>query len=98
MTDKIFDELLKDIREEKISEEQVADASDRVLKRLTGNPSRACAEIRSQLKDYAGGNLMESRRLLVDDHLSRCVECRHALAEVRGKKKVVAIPRKRLTA
>ena len=95
MNDKIFDELLKEIREEKVSEEQVADASERVFRRLTSTTSRACSEIRPQLKDYADGNLMESRRLLVDDHLSRCVECRHALSDVKGNKKVVEIPRKR---
>ena len=95
MTDKLFDKLLKEIREEKIPAEQVAAARERVLERLTGSASTACAGIQPQLKDYAAGNLMDSRRLLIDDHLSRCLECRHALAEIKGRKKVFTIPRKR---
>ena len=94
MTDKLFDKLLKEIREEEVSEEQVAAASERVFRRLTGTTSKACADIRPQLKEYTEGNINESRRLLVDDHLSRCLECRNALAEVRGNKKVVQMPRK----
>lgn len=95
MNDKLFDKLLKEIRDEEASAEQVAAAQERVLQRLAGSTSLACAEIRPQLADYAAGNLNESRRLLIDDHLSRCLECRHALAEVKGKKKVVVMPRKR---
>jgi hypothetical protein len=95
MNDKLFDELLKKIREEEAPAEQVADAQERVLQRLTGSTSLACAEIRPQLAEYAAGNLKESRRLLIDDHLSRCLECRHALAEVKGKKKVVVMPHMR---
>lgn len=97
MSDKILDKLLKEIREEEVSEEQVAAAKERVFRRLTGSTSKACTEIRPQLKDYAEGNLLESRRLLVDDHLGRCVECRHALAEVRGEKKVVQIPENKIS-
>ncbi|MBN1832030.1 MAG: FecR domain-containing protein [Deltaproteobacteria bacterium] len=95
MTDKIFDELVNEIREEEIPAEQVATATERVWRRLAGSVSLACAEIRPQLTDYAAGRLMESRRLLVDDHLSRCVECRHTLAELKGEKKVVVIPQGR---
>jgi hypothetical protein len=95
MTDKLFDELVNEIREEEIPAEQIAAAKERVWRRLAGSVSLACAEIRPQLTDYVAGRLMESRRLLVDDHLSRCVECRHALAELKGKKKTVVIPQRR---
>ena len=95
MTDKLFDELVNEIREEEIPAEQVTAARERVWQRLAGSVSLACAEIRPQLTDYAAGRLMESRRLLVDDHLSRCVECRHALAELKGEKKVVVIPQRK---
>lgn len=95
MTDKNIDDLLKEIRDEKVSEEEVIDATNRVFKRLTGTNSGSCAEIRSQLRDYADNNLIESRRMLIDDHLSRCVECRHAFNELRGNKKVIVIPGKR---
>jgi hypothetical protein len=95
MTDKLFDELVNEIREEEIPAEQVAVVRERVWRRLAGSLSPACVEILPQLTDYAAGRLMESRRLLVDDHLSRCVECRHALAELKGKKKAVVMPQRR---
>jgi hypothetical protein len=95
MTDKLFDELVNEIREEEIPAEQVAVVRERVWRRLAGSLSPACVEILPQLTDYAAGRLMESRRLLVDDHLSRCVECRHALAELKGEKKAVVIPQRR---
>jgi hypothetical protein len=95
MTDKLFDELVNEIREEEIPAEQVAVVRERVWRRLAGSLSPACVEILPQLTDYAAGRLMESWRLLVDDHLSRCVECRHALAELKGKKKAVVMPQRR---
>lgn len=95
MSDKIIEKLLKEIREEQIPEEQVEAARERVLERLTGSVSAACNGIQPQLKDYAAGNLPESRRLLIDDHLSRCLECRNRLAEIKGRKKVVTMPQRR---
>ena len=96
MTDKIFDKLIKDICDEEPSQEQISDATERVFKKLTGTSS-ACAEIHSQLTAYNEDTLSESRRLLVDDHLSRCVKCRSALAEIRGSKKIVRMPEKKVS-
>ncbi len=92
MTEERFDDLLKEIREEKIPQGQIMAAKERVWKRLAGSASLACAEFRPQLRDYSEGRLMESRHLLVSDHLSRCVECRRALAEIKGERKISAMP------
>jgi hypothetical protein len=92
MNEERFDELLKEMREEGVPEGQVAAARERVLQRLAGSSSAACAEVRPQIGDYLAGRLAPSRRLLVDDHLGRCPECRHVLAEAKGERKVIAMP------
>jgi hypothetical protein len=92
MTEERFDELLKEMREEAVPEEQAAAARERVWQRLKGSSSVACAELRPQFDDYLAGRLTPPRRLLVDDHLGRCAECRRALAEAKGARRVVEMP------
>jgi hypothetical protein len=92
MTEERFDELLKELREEAVPEEQIGAAGERVWQRLKGASSVACAEFRPQFEDYLAARLPESPRLLVDDHLSRCAECRRALAEIKGRRQVIEMP------
>ena len=97
MNDERFDQLLDSLRSEPETDTTATAAKARVWEKLavsastTGNP--ACAEFRAELPAYAGGQLLESRRLLVEDHLSRCVECRKVLAQQAGN--VVEMPRLR---
>jgi ferric-dicitrate binding protein FerR (iron transport regulator) len=69
-------------------------AKARVRERLE---TPVCAEFRSELAGYIAGTLLESRRLLVEDHLGRCAPCRRALAEARGESpaKMIAMPASR---
>ncbi|MEX2260700.1 MAG: FecR domain-containing protein [Bryobacteraceae bacterium] len=87
-----FDELLQEMREETATAEQVVEAKDRVWRKLAGRAAPVCPEFRPQLDDYLAGRLSEPRRLLLEDHLSRCAECRRVFAEVKGERKVVAMP------
>src|SRR5712692_1753617 len=95
MTEEQFDELLKEMREENAEPEQIAAARDRVWRQITGSTSLACAEFRPEFAEYLAGRLTDSRRLLIDDHLGRCGECRRALAEVKGEGQVVSIAKGR---
>src|SRR5215831_17132340 len=92
MTDDRFDQLLKEMREEGITAEEVATARDRVWRRIAGATSLACSEFRPEFADYRAGRLTESRRLLIDDHLGRCAECRRALDGTAGEGPLVAMP------
>ncbi len=92
MTEERFDELLKEWRDENAPEEQVAAVRERVWQRLKGASSVACAELRPQFAEYLAGRLSASRRLLLDDHLGRCSECRHVLSELKGERRVVEMP------
>ena len=92
MNDERFDDLLDDMRSESASAEEINEARERVWERLAASMSPACEDVRPDLLAYAGGHLNHGRRLLIDDHLSRCVDCRHALADIKGERKVVEFP------
>ncbi len=92
MNDERFDSLLDEMRCDGTSPDEIAAARERVWKQLVASMSPACEAFRPDLVPYAGGRLNDARRLLVDDHISRCVDCRHALAEVRGTRKLVEFP------
>lgn len=97
MTDERFDEILYEMRDESVSPEQSAAARDRVWQKIAALPMIACAGFREEFGAYVSGRLSESRRLLVDDHLSRCTDCRRVLAELRdgSKSKVTPMPVRR---
>ncbi len=97
MAEDRLEKALEAMRNENVSEEQLAGARARVWEKL-GNPGvSACAEFQPVLRDYLDGRLPDSRQLLMEDHLSRCPQCRAQLAELRGERKVVAFPQKRIS-
>ena len=51
-------------------------AHDRVWEKLAGPGEALCAEFQAQFRDYLDGKLDGNRRLLMEDHLSRCPKCR----------------------
>ncbi|MBY0503418.1 MAG: FecR domain-containing protein [Bryobacteraceae bacterium] len=92
MNDEQFDDLLNEIQASDAPRE-MAEAKERVRAKLGMNP--ACAEFRPELAQYTAGTLEETRRLLVEDHLSRCAGCRGIYGELTGERpKVIAMPAK----
>lgn len=91
MNDDRFDQLLEEMRNETVPAAEAQAAQDRVRERLR-NP--VCAEFRAEFNGYLAGDLLESRRLLMEDHLTRCAACRRELAAARGEKpgRVVELP------
>jgi hypothetical protein len=59
-----------------------------------GAATATCAEFQADLRPYLSGELAGSRRVLVEDHLSRCTACRASLAAMKGEGRVVAMPRR----
>ena len=92
MNDERFNQLLEQMRDEGAPPDQISDAKDRVWHRLTASQSPACEELRAELGAYVDGRLSEPRRLLIHDHVSRCLHCRHTLAEIKGEPKLVSFP------
>jgi FecR protein len=94
MTEERFDQLLNEIREESVPEEQAHAARERVRQKLNtrepvsqklnGPGAAVCAEFFGDREAYLARTLSESRRLLMDDHLSRCPDCRRAIADLQA--------------
>src|SRR5688572_31098314 len=53
---------------------------------------RFCAEFRQDFHAYLANALGDGRRLLLQDHLSRCPGCRARIAEMKGERPIVAMP------
>lgn len=53
-----------------------------------------CAEVRPDFGAYLSGAVTGGRRVLIDDHISRCAACRTVLAEMKGDRRVIAMPRR----
>ena len=60
--------------------------------RVSGATGGTCAEFRQDFAAYLGNQLGASRRLLVDDHLSRCPACRAHLADMKGERTIIPMP------
>ena len=89
-----LEQALEAMKNENVSPDQLAGARDRVWAALAGSEPAACAEFEPGLRDYLENRLGDTRRLLTEDHLSRCPQCRARLAELKGGRKVVAMPRR----
>jgi hypothetical protein len=69
-------------------------ARARVWDKVAGTANAGCAEFRADFRAYLSGELGGSRRVLLEDHLSRCPSCRTAMAEMKGERRVVAMPQR----
>jgi len=92
MSEERLDKALEAMRNEEAAASDLAAAKERVWRQLAGTPARACMEFRPALRDYLDGKLVEARRLLMEDHLGRCADCRKAFAEMKGERTVLVMP------
>jgi ferric-dicitrate binding protein FerR (iron transport regulator) len=69
-------------------------ARARVWEKVTNAGSATCAEFRQDFHAYLVNELGGSRRILVEDHLSRCPGCRARIAEMKGERPIVAMPQR----
>jgi hypothetical protein len=87
-----LERALQEIKDESVDAATLEGARARAWANLTTATSATCAEFRQDLHAYLRNGLGDRRRLLVEDHLSRCPGCRARLAEMKGEKVVVAMP------
>jgi len=96
MSEDRLDQALEAMRNESVPEADLAATQAKVwgkLKAATAAPvSGLCHEFREELQPYRDGKLSDGKRLLLEDHLSRCPECRRLYAEMKGERKVVEMP------
>jgi len=97
MSDEHLERALQEMKEEDVDAGTLQAARGRVWETMKTTDGATCAEFRQDFRAYLGGQLSGSRRLLVDDHLSRCPACRIQIAEMKGERTVVAMPRRSST-
>ena len=95
MSEDRLDKALEAMKNESASAEELAGAHDRVWEKLTNPGEALCAEFQMQFADYLDGRLDSNRRLLVEDHLVRCSNCRAALASQKGERPAPIVPMRR---
>ena len=107
MSEDRLEKALEAMRNESANDAELAGAQRRVLQALAAisgevpqKPSPGetlCAQFQPQFNDYLESRLLDSRRMLMEDHLGRCPHCRKKLAELKGGQTVFEMPRRRLS-
>jgi ferric-dicitrate binding protein FerR (iron transport regulator) len=96
MSEDRLNQALEAMRNESVPEADLAATQAKVWEKLraaTAAPvAGLCREFREELRPYRDGKLADGRRLLLEDHLGRCPECRRLYAELKGERKVVEMP------
>jgi len=89
-----LERALAEMKEEDVDAGTLESARERVWEKVTNVGSATCAEFRQDFNAYLADALGGSRRILVDDHLSRCAACRARIAELRGERRIIAMPQR----
>src|SRR5687767_3168464 len=92
MSEDRLERALREMKGESVDTGTLEAARARVLETVTNAGSATCAEFRQDFRAYLGNELGGSRRILVQDHLSRCLGCRARIAEMKGERTIVAMP------
>ena len=94
MSEDRLEKALQEMRQEDVDAGTLEAARARVWDEVTNAAGAGCAEFRPDFRAYLGGALGGSRRVLMEDHLSRCPACRASMAEMKGERRVIAMPQR----
>ena len=94
MSEDRLERALQQMKEEDVDAGTLEAARARVWSTVTNAAAAGCAEFRPDLRAYLSGTLTGSRRLLMEDHLSRCPACRVSIADMTGERRVIAMPQR----
>jgi len=94
MSEDRLDDALQEMTREAVDPAALDAARARVWEKLTNAATAGCAEFRPDLPSYVSGTLTGGRRTLLEDHISRCPACRVAIAEMKGERRVIAMPQR----
>lgn len=96
MAEDRLNKAIKGLKNEYADPKEVAAAGMRVRETLGDSEAPLCAEFRSEFQGYLDGGLAPNRRLLMEDHLSRCAGCRARLAGMKGERKPIPMRPRRM--
>jgi hypothetical protein len=91
MSEDRLDHALQEMKDEGVDAGTLEGARARVWERVNAG-SANCAEFRQDFRAYLANELGDGRRILVEDHLSRCAGCRTRIAEMNGERTIIAMP------
>ena len=89
-----LDKALEEMQHETIDAATLDAVRTRVWNKLPDTAPAGCAEFRPDLQAYLSGSVTGGRCVLLEDHISRCAACRAALAEMKGERRVIAMPQR----
>jgi hypothetical protein len=92
MSEDRLERALHEMKNEDVGAGTLEAARARVWDKVANVGGATCAEFRQDFGAYLGGELGASRRILVEDHLSRCPACRTRIGEMKGQRTIVALP------
>jgi FecR protein/Putative zinc-finger len=92
MSEDLLESALQEMKEEDMDAGTLEAARARVWENVRNAGSATCAEFRQDFRAYLGNELGGNRRILVEDHLSRCSGCRAKIAEMKGERRIVVMP------
>jgi hypothetical protein len=94
MSEDRLERALHEMKDEDVDSGTLEAARARVWENLSNADGATCVEFRQDFRAYLGNELGGSRRMLVEDHLGRCPGCRARIAEMKGERTIVAMPRR----
>ncbi len=94
MSEDRLERALQEMKQEDADAGTLEAARARAWDNMTNPGGTGCAEFRRDFRAYLGGELGGGRRVLMEDHLSRCPACRTSMAGMTGERRVVAMPRR----
>ncbi len=94
MSDDRLERALEAMKQEDVDTATLEAARARAWNEVASAAGTGCAEFRPDFPAYLNATLAGSRRVLMDDHLSRCPACRTSLATLKGDRKVIAMPQR----
>ncbi len=87
-----LERALQEMKDENADAATLEAARGRVWANMTDGVTAACVEFRQDFHAYLRQELADTRRMLLEDHLSRCPSCRARIAEMKGERTVIAMP------
>ena len=97
MSEDRLEKALQEMKQEDVDAGTLEAARARVWDQVTNASGAGCAEFRPDFRAYLSGQLGGSRRVLMEDHLSRCPSCRASMAAMKGESRVIAMPQRSST-
>src|SRR4051812_24382712 len=94
MSEDRIDRALQEMQHEAVDAPTLEAVRSRVWNKLPNTAFAGCAEFLPDFRAYLSGTVTGGRRVLLEDHISRCSACRTGLAEMRGERRVIAMPQR----